>query len=680
MKNINSRSPFFSDKHLVVEQPGLVLFFFTVLLAFFLGSVFKAIFSANQVREKIEQASKNVHKDVQFQFTEAFISLSDGFWPRFAVVVKDIKVLARNDCWMNPELSVDQLEMPLSIFALIRNRSPIESLQINEANLVFKSPWKECKTGDTLAPTTNPAQALDSSFKKPLSVTANSSASSSPKAIESEQAPVGSVADSRLKHLNIQKLTLRHQFYSEQQDVEFADIRVKVLEGQPLQLVLDAKTHLLKDNLVGDYLSHANLHLEYKTQPEPVAQLHFFGHWREGHYSVVSNYNLLDQKLIVETEVKHIPLSQILELLQNFKIKIPNYNLKQMWASFRAKTEGFTNSNQWPVSVSDFEIEGDIGELSIENLQLDSVQPLRYQPFTVKLNHLSLDHWIVISNQPSPAGYFGKMGALTGKARWVSENEIYFNGLHEGIEFVFSNRGQREIQSVEQIQCNIRRINDKITVRLSQFKLPQSNLDADVEINANADLDTMSINTQIRQWDFGDKIQKLLTGDGSIGSLQAKMNIQVQKGLLQKMEGYIKSSSVDVEGVVLQEPQWMILGGKDNMKVQFKATSLEVKPLSVAFPLIEPLQKSIDQGADKNWKAYQLKSNVEVQSTQKIQWKNFSAVLGADKKSKFTSDGGWGEDGTLYGEVRIKGLGANKFNWQIVGRRDSPQLQSVGAK
>ncbi len=112
--------------------------------------------------------------------------------------------------------------------------------------------------------------------------------------------------ESDVRGIFIQRLEIipeKHPQYA----ADLLNFVVKVKSFEPRIIEITAKSHLLKDQQVGDYLSHANLYVEYKESPEKSLQAHFFGNWREGHYSVIANYTLDERLLAIETDLKHIP-------------------------------------------------------------------------------------------------------------------------------------------------------------------------------------------------------------------------------------------------------------------------------------------------------------------------------------------------------------------------------------
>ncbi|HWU42573.1 MAG TPA: hypothetical protein VN132_04010, partial [Bdellovibrio sp.] len=336
-----------SDKYLVTEQPGMRMLLIGLAISFLAGYIAKTLLSPARVAAHIEKAASHIHKDIKVTFQSAQVSLSDGILPRFSVVINNAQMESTQACWMAPLLQVDELRLPLSFWGLITGTSLIKNIEAENVSLTFRGSLKDCTHQTELEKNEKPSAA-------PLvRLSPNEKAEKYKNAIS---------------ELSIRSFKILLNEYP-QYPSELMDFMVKVKSFEPQVIEVTAKTHLIRDEQVGDYLSHANLFVEYKDSPEQQVQSHFFGNWREGHYSMIANYTIADHRLNVETDLRHIPLSQVLALLQKYNLISKELTSKQVWVSAQAHmTTDIQKIKSAPLEVRNALVEGDLGEMHSEQI------------------------------------------------------------------------------------------------------------------------------------------------------------------------------------------------------------------------------------------------------------------------------------------------------------------------
>lgn len=243
-----------SDKYLISEQPGMKILITGLVLAFFIGFTLKSMLSPSRVATQIEKAASHIHKDVRVTFEKAQVSLTDGFFPRFSVVINNVRMESSQACWLSPVLEVDEMRLPVSIWGLITGTSPIKNIEAENVKLTLRGSPADCD---------KEKQAQADSNQEKLSAPL---VTLSP----SEQADkyrnaVRGIAISRFKIISSQY---------PQYPSEFLSFVAQVKSFEPKVIEVTAKTNLLKDEQVGDYLSHANLFCNTKNlQNKPFKRI-----------------------------------------------------------------------------------------------------------------------------------------------------------------------------------------------------------------------------------------------------------------------------------------------------------------------------------------------------------------------------------------------------------------------
>lgn len=637
-----------SDRHLIAEQPGMTILLTGLVLAFLLGYTCKSLLSPARLAAQIEKAASHIHKDVKVTFGSAHVSLSNGILPRFAVVITNVQMESLQACWAAPFMEIDELRLPLSFLNLIQGKAPVRVVEANNVNLILREDFKDCdaeKTEVTATDRPRPAVVLSPSEQS-----------------QKYRNDIRGVSVSRLKISSG-----KHPQYS----TELMNFAVKVKSFEPKVIEVTAKTHLMKDRQVGDYLSHANLYLQYKESPEATIQAHFFGNWREGHYSVIANYTMEDRLLALETDLKHIPLSQILTILQKYDLASKELNGRQVWISSKARMSGPVEKiRNLPLEIRDLRMEGDLGEMHVERINIASLEPLKYQPIQIDVKKLDIEKLLVLFNRPKQTSILGYLGTFTGRAEVVSDQKMRMSGEHAGLEFVFSNKGQRELQIIESMVGDISLERDQWNFQIKRVEPRGGVFVGDVQLRADRDFHSVAVKTHIDELQLALPVQKLMTSGGSIGLLSLDGDLKIGEGNVQSLKGTLRLNSMDVEGVQFGKTRASFDWHSGEVLLKAQVQSMKVNPTSPAAEVLRPVTLNSwwhDGVLTLNGMAGQLGAK----SAQELSWKGFQAQ--ASRTGKLSTEGSWDGQSRLKGHVQIKD-GKIQRRWQIQGTREVPQF------
>jgi hypothetical protein len=636
---------------MIAEQPGLRILLTGLLLAFFIGYTLKSYLSPSRVQAQIEKAASHVHKDITISFNSAQFILSEGILPRFSVVIDKIKMESLQSCWMAPTLEIDELRLPLSFWGLITGSGPVESIEANIVTLTLREAVKNCSEKELTSE--NPSADPGS---KPLVTLSRS---------EKEEKYRNDVRALYVKEFNI--VAERYPQYSS----KLLDFSTRVKSFEPRVIEVRARTHLLKDDTVGDYLSHANLYMEYKESPDKVLQAHFFGNWREGHYSFIANYNLEDHLLTAETDLKHIPLSQILSILQKYDLASKNLNGKQVWISAKGRWAGpVQDLKNSPLSVRDLRLEGDLGEMHVEQMEFTKFEPLEYRPIRVDIRKLDVEKLLVLLNRSHDARILGSLGQFSGVADINSDRMIRLQGEHRGLEFIFSNKGQRESQVIERMLGEIALSGDKWLIAVNRVEPRGGNFIGDVKLEADRDFKNLEVKAHVDELAFTPTVQNLMTQGGEVGAVSLDGEVRIKNGILDKAKGLLRVQNMKVEGVEFEKTKAQFEGQQGILSLNTQVQKMSFDDTSPTAALMKQVIP------DKYWAkgsfdAQDLNGKFVLQDGKTLSWKGFHAKF--DKNAQVSVDGSWDQDGVLKGGVQVREGNQNR-KWVIEGNRDEPRL------
>lgn len=618
-----------------------------LILAFFIGYTTKSLLSPARVAAQIEKAASHIHKDVKVSFSSAQVSLNDGILPRLAVIISQVRMESSQTCWAAPVLEVDELRLPISLIAILRGQAPVQTVEADNVILTLREALQNCD------------QKEQKKVEKPATV--KPLVSLSP--VEQEQKYQNDVRGISIQKLQI--IAVKYPQYSS----ELLNFAVRVKSFEPKVIEVTAKSHLLKDAQVGDYLSHANLYVQYKESPEETVQAHFFGNWREGHYSVIANYTLDERLLAIETDLKHIPLSQILSILQKYDMVSKELNGRQVWISSKARVVAPVEQiRHSPIEVRDTRLEGDLGEMRVDRIDISSLEPLKYSPIMIDVKKLDISKLLFLFNRPKNTSMLGELGTFTGRAEIVSDKKMQMTGEHSGLEFVFSNKGQREVQVIEHVVGDIAFDGDNWNFSIKRVEPRGGVFVGNLKLKADRDFRDVELKTRIDEISLDPQVQKLMTNGGDLGLMTIDADMRMKNGQMNYLKGLVRVDSMNVEGLSFAKSKANVDWNQGEVVIHTQVKSLKVSTDS-------PGGEVLKQVTDPSWWSQDslvlndLSGQFHGKSFKSLAWKGVQAQIG--KAGKLQTDGSWDEAGRLKGFVQNREGKAHK-KWLIDGDREVP--------
>lgn len=647
-----------SDKNLVTEQSGMRVLLAGLAISFFLGYVIKSVLSPTRVAAQLEKAASHIHKDVKVTFQGAEVSFSDGVFPRFSVVIKNVQMESSQVCWMSPRLEVDELRLPISIWGALTGSSLIKKIEADNVILTLRANIKDC---DRTTESNKQSSLANGDVTSEQSSSSKQLVTLSP----NEQAQKYRNAIGELSIKNFKILLNEYPQYPS----EFLDFAVRVKSFEPKLIEVTAKTNLLRDEQVGGYLSHANLFTEYKEVPEPQVQSHFFGNWREGHYSIIANYTIADHLLNVETDLKHIPLSQVLSLLQKYDLVSRELNGKQVWISANARMTGNAQRiKESPLEVKNFRVEGDLGEMYSEQVTFTSLEPLKYKPIGIDVKGMRVGNLLSFLGRNQTHRILGELGSFTGRAEIRSENSIHLAGEHSGLEFIFSNKGQRELQIIDRMLGDIDFTGEQWAFQVRRIEPHGGSFIGDVKLKADRDFKDVTVRARIDEMALAPQVQKLMTGGGEIGPASFNAEAHLSSGELNFLKGLLQIDNMSIEGMDFGKTRGEFDFINNEILMRTKIQDLSLEQTSAGAAIMKQVSEP-SWWANGKLEMQDLQGDFHWKDLQHLRWRSAQSKLG--KERRLTTEGAWNEQGLLSGSVLVRD-GKNKKKYVIEGSRDVP--------
>ncbi len=644
-----------SDRDLVAEQPGLGLSFIGLFLAFFMGLAIRAAVSPDRVENHLHQAIENIHKDIHISFSKAYVSFARGIWPDLSVVIEDVRIESQKGCWLTPLAEINEIRLPLSMKHLFGGEILIHEVLADEVNLSLRSPYENC-TAET--PKEDFKNSPADTEKNPLALKPTSNPGISEFKNVNRKNPIDTVEIAKLR---IHYLPIAFTSFTVQ------DFQVSLKSEEPRWIQILGLLQLDGDTLVGEYNSQADLKIDILEGNQPSVNAFAKGVWREGHYEVSARYESQTENFDFDANAKHLPLSQIIPILKKYRWVESEFNGKQAWVSGQVKLQSpLSKIQKAPVNLMNLKLEGDLGEVTCAQAQIESFKPFQFKPVDFHIRGLSIKDLLVFLNRPHPSPALGELGTFNGVAHFVNPESLQLRGDYSGLEFIFSNQGQRQSQVLSLISGELELKKNQWDVQLDRIKPIEGIFEGKVQLQADKDFKELKVDAQITELGLSPSIQSLMTGGGSLGALQGQIKVHLQSAQIKSLQGHLRSEQVLIEGLHFAKPKIQIQTVAQDVEMQISALELEMNQSSRASHYLSPLL--VDNTQDK----ITLKSpsaTLRTKNFTSLTWRNFQA---GSPSGALRSHGAWDSNGVLSGEMQILGK-SHKF-WNIHGTRAQPQF------
>lgn len=498
------------DQSLVAEQGGFSTSLIGLTIAVVLGLLVRGALAPDKIKSRINEAVQRIGGDLKVSFDQAYISLSRGVLPDLALVIKNAHLESAKKCWLSPDADINELRFPISVFDAIAGKSFVHKVEVDRVVLLLRTDAGGCEEG-----------RLPSSESLISSVPSQDAEEKNSKARTAGATPI---LQPDIRSLSINRLKVNYlpiPFTS----LEFVDFDTDVDSLEPMVFHITTGLDLGGETLSGDYSSHAKIELDYdqradqkadqKAQPALTGTVH--GSWREGRYELKVQHDPSTAELAVSGEVNHLPLSQIFPLLKKYKVMIADFNGKQTWVSSRFSAQGKSNDlRHFPLTLQDLKLEGDLGEVMLARTEITSWSPVQFEPAVFKLKDVDLDKVLVLFNRPHPTQAFGKLGTFAGEAVLSANHAVQVKGQHQKLEIIFSNKGFREVQQVENFAVHLKYEDEKWSGEAGDIHLLGGEANGKINFASDRDWRNLNVNVELDALTFSQRVQQLMTQGGRL--------------------------------------------------------------------------------------------------------------------------------------------------------------------
>lgn len=702
-----------ADKFLVVEQKGWRVVIFGLSLAFIFSLTFKAVFSPRRIQYEVERVLSAADPRISTLAQGAHLSLSDGLWPRLAIVIDQLKLETSDPCLHQAKAKIENLEMPIAFLSLLNRNLIFNRIEVGLLNIEMKAKRVECSDSSTNEASSTPSVGLDAPSASSNTVLSNTVsapfsnstvATTSPTVVSPPQDNATVVASGLTKNKAnletvpvittgkekrslespplVQTMSLESKLL---QNIVFNKVHLKLLEW-PFFLwnLKDIEVHLPAHDSetirVDGMISLSSLSSEpsrfafqgVNAKVEAVVEHNFVqakihGAWREGRIDVKGRWDTKSRDFNWNGNLKQIPWGQIIALAETFGISEALPISSQAWVSTKVNWD-HSKGEPEHIELSETQIEGEFGDfllgkvLAEQNLVDHS---WKISPYKVLLKEINMDILTKILGWEHRYPAFEKFGVFEGEASYLENQSIDLNGELKNIKIVFSGKGRNQLQTVSSVKLAVKGKSSEWAGVLKDITLEGGQWNGPIEVGIDQNSKTLSFNTEFSQVKLNSDIEVMMTRNGHLSPLEGKLNIEFHDAKTSNVKGFLKVDEAKINEFSLTKLRVDFEGENTNLNGKIQIQDL-VAPRSHLAYWPQPLPEDYDNLSIKNLTAY-FNQNITGIAIKELQG---SLV---DLKSRFIFDAFADPKEHIQGRLQIRGDHRRKIQtYNLTGTRKAP--------
>ncbi len=312
-----------------------------------------------------------------------------------------------------------------------------------------------------------------------------------------------------------------------------------------------------------------------------------------------------------------------------------------------------------------------MGEFAIDSFQMRSLDPLSYDPVKVSIKNLKVESLLKLLKRPGKSPMFGNLGYFSGSAVIRSPEDLELSGEHAGLEFVFANKGQSEVQKVSRIVGDVSFKDEKWNFSVQRAQPQDGSFVGDLKVQADRDFKDVKLAANVEELTFSPVVQKLMTNGGDFGPLTFDADAQLKEGRLGSLKGLLQVSQMNVEGLFVLKSKFQFKLVPDWLAFQYSNRNMVMDPHSPAMGLLSDVVKVVGLNPVEALKIDQFQGDFKLTKNQDFSWTQTRGRLNG--ASNFVMNGAWNSQGQLRGQLQVQDR-KRQEKWTLQGTRDLPIL------
>jgi hypothetical protein len=469
----------------VIDQPGVRICALGIILSLFLGLAIQNQISGNKVNFYLTKAVQRLEPEFKIDFESARVNLSKWGLPFPVLELKNLRVSPQKNKCKNSQIFIDELEIPISFRLILGISDRIPKIRMKNFEIRLDSEDR-CFSRHTTFDVERMIASSKTFSGEPIVDDEHNKTKQNP----SESRSVSNVFESRtraeLREIYIEKIKFILSGMPEQPIVlRQVNFDLNYLNSKLASVSVKSKLNAIKD--MRSDLFYINSDLNILMKPTELSEvdvvLNVDGKFLDGDIRFFAHYVSSNPKISYESNFNKVSTKALFPVIGaefkrggSFIQKVP------MSVSFQNTGEISTvGANHIESTFSRILFNIDSATVSSDEIQLNFHDGnLSIRPFMVKIDSFPLSR---LKNTDIISGgldSFESLGALSGNLYFKNEKNINFEGILRDLEIVFSNRGRRDFQKIDEMKLVMRRNDNHLLLNAHSILLNKNKVNGNI--------------------------------------------------------------------------------------------------------------------------------------------------------------------------------------------------------
>ncbi|AGH95624.1 hypothetical protein [Pseudobdellovibrio exovorus] len=465
----------------VIDQPGLRILIVGLALSVFLGLAVRSQIAESRVQGYLNKSVDRLQREFTVDYETARVNLSSWGLPLPALIITNIRLSPKAHACQSSQIFVDELEVPISFITILGLSNKVPKIRAKSVELRITD-IESCLGGAAKKRTVR-----QDSLVAPTPVSADVAAEGAVSPVVANDNEVSGVFTKKtraeLKEVYVEKL----KFITDKkpdQPVLLRQVNLEFDYANNLlkEVNLTSKINAIKDQRSDLYFLNANVVASFKNTPTKQIEsfINLKGKLLDGDTNVFL-YSLSEShKISYEWSVSRVSLKALtpfFDSVDDVNVAI-NVDRSPTSVSFTNSGEIFLDKGGSAESkFRDFNLSVENGSLSIKELSLAYEKSrLKLKPFVLQMQSIPLAKVKDFARIKDKMSSFASLGQISGELNYSNERSFKFNGHINNVQAVFSNRGRRDLQNIDQAQLWMSSDERELKVRAQDFVINGQNV------------------------------------------------------------------------------------------------------------------------------------------------------------------------------------------------------------
>lgn len=676
----------------VSEQGGFRWFLVALFAAGFVGMLLRLALAPPRIEKLVRAKIETSSLRESLAFGSAEISLADGPFPDFALVLGRVEWRPVVGCTETAPVRARQVRVPLRFLSLLNGAPSVGKVKIDDLTIDLDDFKSGCGTvaidvKASAAPlglaATPVGEGADNSAKTEATVGVGK-AKATPGEVwstEDQQKVAAMVRGLRVSRAEI-------FFENRMKSVVLEDFEA-AWRGEALDVATALKfppSTVFGENLpafaIRGTARRSEMFADIRADlSEGTLEAH------AGFKPIVMANGSKELDAEVKLSVNDLPLSVVTPLLSKSGIVTGAFHPKFMWLDCNAEVRGVFSRLfvDYPVSLSECELSGQVGRLSFETAT--RLPSGRWKPFEVRADKVEIARILETVDVPGPTGVFANFGQVTGKLQLNSPDDATAKGEWRGAVLRFAGGDGAALQPVSVGKVEAKLAGRRWKAELADFKPDGGEADLKVDLDIERDGRDAKVDVTLAHLKLHSRVEKVIF-TGPVNDIKGVASLTFQSSMqppLAKMKAElalrgIQGAEMRADDVKI-EAKTETRNAKNEIELTAKSPDVEVVKTGRLHRLLEPAlfgwKGEDDDAAGLHLGKVSVKGRFRENG---FQWQQANANIGSGMGRStvaLSSQGHIYRDHAIDSELEAHYPLASRLKWSISGTWLKPKFAAA---